>query len=130
MKKLAVLIFGVALSVILGALGAHFLKKHLTAEQLDSFKTGVHYQSMVCILLLIFTLMQSKFQLPKKPFLRVWHLVFWGMVLFSGSIYVLSTQSLWISSSLKWLGPVTPVGGVMMIAGLLYWGVLTARAKH
>ncbi|WP_439183780.1 DUF423 domain-containing protein [Carboxylicivirga taeanensis] len=109
---IAATIYG-ALAVVLGALGAHALKKVLTAAQLQSFEVGVKYQMYHAIVLLVigfFLTFETRLQ----------HLMGWsfiaGTFLFSFSIYLLSLSPL-MGVSLKFLGPVTPLGGLLMILG-------------
>jgi uncharacterized membrane protein YgdD (TMEM256/DUF423 family) len=117
MKKL--LIGGVVFSctgVMLGALGAHALKEQLDASQLASFETGVRYQLFHGLALMVVALIPVLSNSVKN-------LVFWffvvGLVLFSGSIYGLSTQAI-TGTKLSFLGPVTPVGGLLLILGWLF----------
>lgn len=115
MKQLVLIIGSLygALSVILGAFGAHALKKVLTLQQLESFEVGVKYQMYHAIVLLIigfYFSFDSKLQSSMG-----WSFII-GTFLFSGSIYLLSTASLY-GSSMKFLGPVTPLGGLLMIIG-------------
>lgn len=109
-------IFGL-LSVILGAFGAHFLKKKLTLEQLQSFETGVKYQMYHAIVLLILG-----FQLNNKLAIDnyIINSFIVGIILFSFSIYglVISSSK---NKKLKFLGPITPLGGLFLILG---WGLL------
>lgn len=114
--KQIVLVFGSiygALSVTLGALGAHALKKVLTESQLQSFEVGVKYQMYHAIVLLVigffFTFETRLQQMMGWSFIS-------GTFLFSFSIYFLSLSSL-IGANLKVLGPVTPLGGLLMILG-------------
>ena len=104
-------IFG-GLAVILGAFGAHALKALLSPELLSSFETGVRYQMFHALLLLILpSLGYNQHQLK-----RLWLLISTGIVLFSGSIYALSLGSV-LEWNVRWLGPVTPLGGTLLIAG-------------
>lgn len=108
-------LFG-AIGVILGALGAHFLKERLGAEQLSSFETGVKFQMYHAIVLLIMALLLDKFNY--KGLNTSILLIIAGTICFSFSIYILSTRSLFgMSGQLKFLGPVTPIGGLLLIAG-------------
>src|SRR3989344_2673676 len=102
----AFLIFGginAALVVLLGAFGAHGLKERLTAEMLAVYQTGVHYHLFHALGLLAVGLVAT--QIPASAYLK-WSgwLMLAGIVLFSGSLYVLSV------SGLRWLGMVTPFG--------------------
>ncbi|QFZ53515.1 DUF423 domain-containing protein [Oceanihabitans sp. IOP_32] len=104
-------IFGL-LSIIFGAFGAHALKKILSEEQLQSFEVGVKYQMYHAIVLLILGLNYA-FTTPA---------IYWcftlGTVLFSFSIYglVLSDAK---GKKLRFLGPVTPLGGLLLVIGWL-----------
>ena len=92
------------LAVMLGAFGAHALKKRLTPEMLDVFQTGVQYHFYHALGLLLIALLA--FQLPESSLLR-WSgwLMFAGILIFSGSLYILTL------TGLKWLGAITPIGG-------------------
>lgn len=106
------LFFGVT-AIILGAFGAHALKKHLTPEQLVSFETGVRYQMYHALFLLFLgsnKLIQSK---TKKI---VFLCISLGVVLFSFSIYLLATRPI-TAIDFKFLGPITPIGGLFLIVG-------------
>lgn len=103
----------IVLAIILGAFGAHALKQVLTAEKLTSFETGVRYQMYHGLALLIIGLSANKFNFDLKWFIR---LLVSGIVLFSGSIYLLSFQEI-LGIKLGFLGPITPIGGVLLIAG-------------
>lgn len=105
------------LAIVLGALGAHGLKKFLSLEQLASFETGVRYQMYHALFLLFVSQFQN---LAGSDKVIVFYLAAIGVVFFSGSIYVLSTSSM-TGIKAKFLGPVTPLGGVLMIAS---WGYL------
>lgn len=109
-----------AISVILGALGAHALEKVLSAESLESFNTGVRYQAWHSIALLAISFSPENFPL-KKWIMRTW---ITGIILFSGSIYLLSTRAL-SGMDLSFLGPVTPLGGLLMILG---WALVFVAA--
>ena len=121
MKQLVLIIGSLygAFSVILGAFGAHALKKVLTASQLESFEVGVRYQMVHAVVLLIigfYFSFESKLQTAMG-----WSFIS-GTFLFSVSIYLLSTASMY-GAGLKLLGPVTPLGGLLMIAGWILLSV-------
>jgi uncharacterized membrane protein YgdD (TMEM256/DUF423 family) len=109
-------IFGM-LAIILGAFGAHALKKVLSIEQLSTFETGVKYQMYHALFLLFIGLTTELSQKTKKI---IHYLVVVGVLFFSGSIYLLATNSL-TSFDFKIIGFVTPIGGVLLI---LAWGAL------
>ncbi|MCA5005325.1 DUF423 domain-containing protein [Sphingobacterium bovistauri] len=109
-------IFG-STAIILGAFGAHAIKKLISAEKLASFEVGVRYQMYAALLLLILG-----FQFNFESFserLAVYTITS-GTILFSCSIYFLSFAEYW-KKNLKFLGPITPLGGLLMIIG---WGAL------
>ena len=119
MKKTTLIIatiFGL-LSIILGAFGAHAFKEILSSEKLQSFETGVRYQMYAAIFLLVIGAFLS---FKSKTESWVSWLMIVGCVLFSLSIYLLSFQEIW-GVNLKFLGPITPLGGLSMI---LSWVVL------
>lgn len=101
------------LSVILGALGAHALRQRLEPHSLESFNTGVKFMFYHALALLIFGLIPNN----SKVFGWAVNLIITGTILFSGSIYILSTQQLAGISLPKPLGLITPLGGVSLIAG-------------
>ncbi|MDQ1160786.1 uncharacterized membrane protein YgdD (TMEM256/DUF423 family) [Chryseobacterium sp. SORGH_AS 447] len=118
--KTITLVFGAAygmLSVILGAFGAHALKKILSVERLESFETGVRYQMYAAFFLLIVGYI-LKFDTSSQKWISI--LMIAGTMLFSFSIYALSMQDYW-GMNLKFLGPITPLGGLLMI---ISWAML------
>ncbi|MCI3937758.1 DUF423 domain-containing protein [Chryseobacterium aahli] len=118
--KTITLVFGAVygmLSVILGAFGAHALKKILSVERLESFETGVRYQMYAAFFLLIAGYI-LKFDTSSQKWISILMIV--GTILFSFSIYGLSLQD-YLGANLKFLGPITPLGGLFMI---LSWGML------
>lgn len=108
----AAALFG-ALAVILGAFGAHGLRGKLTPAELENWKTAVDYQ-FYHTLALLFLSRFSKVPNRTISFAAIAFVV--GIVLFSGSIYLLSTRSI-TGINLPFLGPITPVGGVFLILG-------------
>jgi uncharacterized membrane protein YgdD (TMEM256/DUF423 family) len=109
-------IFGMT-AIILGAFGAHALKKVLDIEQLSTFETGVRYQMYHALFLIFITLLPNLSQKTKKT---IYYLVFFGVLLFSGSIYLLATNTL-TTFDFRTIGFVTPIGGFLLI---LAWTVL------
>lgn len=108
--------FGMS-AIILGAFGAHALKKLLTIDQLTSFETGVKYQ-MYHALFLLFLGLSS--QISHKTKKTIFILVVSGIVCFSGSIYLLSTTAI-TNVNFKSIGFITPIGGLLLIVA---WSVL------
>ncbi len=101
------------LAIILGAFGAHALKKVLTAEQLVTFETGVKYQMYHALLLLFVGLSVQVSEIAKK---RIFYFVIAGVLCFSGSIYLLATNDL-TTFDFKKIGFITPIGGLFLIVG-------------
>lgn len=99
------------ISIIFGAFGAHALKAVLNAEQLVSFETGVRYQ-MYHALFLLFVGMANVITEKQKKTIFILTLI--GILFFSGSIYLLATQGI-SGINFKFLGPVTPIGGMFLI---------------
>lgn len=98
-----------ALAVIIGAFGAHALKSKLTVDMLQVYKTGVEYHFYHALGLLLIGIISLQF----SSGLINWAAIFitLGIVLFSGSLYVLAI------TGIKWLGAITPLGGVSFIVG-------------
>lgn len=113
--RLAVLLG--ALAVILGAFGAHGLKKIAPESAVAIFETGVRYQFYHVFALALTAIMWKEF--PNKWIQRAGAVFIIGMILFSGSIYILT----WLVSANiaggRWVGPLTPTGGIFLIAGWL-----------
>tara|TARA_R110000868_G_scaffold162759_1_gene394245 strand:- start:105 stop:491 length:387 start_codon:yes stop_codon:yes gene_type:complete len=105
------------IAIILGAFGAHALKKILSADHLITFETGVRYQMYHSLFLI---LIGTIFELTEKTKKIIYYLVISGVVLFSGSIYLLATNEL-TPFDFKSIGFITPIGGLLLILG---WGVL------
>lgn len=106
-----------ALAVLAGAFGAHALRARLEPAQLDAWTTATHYHLLHSVALLAIGLAaphaSRSLQTPCALFLA-------GMLLFSGSIYALAL------GGPRWLGPITPIGGLCLIAG---WGTLAWLAR-
>ncbi|MCC7332437.1 MAG: DUF423 domain-containing protein [Flavobacteriales bacterium] len=108
-------------AVIFGALGAHALKQHLLPEQLVAFETAVRYQLFHALAILILSIVLKN---KSSKLLRTSiNLFFLGVILFSGSIYVLTLKSVLVFEQLRFVGPITPIGGFILILGwlLLIW---------
>jgi len=111
-------LFGLS-AVILGALGAHALKPLLTEVQLDSFATGVRFQVYHALLLIILS------QIPSFATRTILILLVLGTLLFSVSIYLLNVQEILGLGNLSFLGPITPIGGLLLITA---WLLLMIKA--
>jgi uncharacterized membrane protein YgdD (TMEM256/DUF423 family) len=111
-------------AVILGALGAHALKGHLTEIQLDAYKTASQYHFLHSLLIIGCGLISgSNLQFNPKRLALASKLLWLGMICFSGSIYLLTTRELIGLDGLRLLGPITPIGGILMAAGWLCIGL-------
>lgn len=114
------------IAIILGAFGAHALKKVLDAEQLLSFETGVRYQMYHALFLLFIGSIKLISEKTKK---NIYYLVLFGVILFSGSIYLLATKNV-TNVDFSIIGFITPIGGLLMIMawGLLFLNILKGKA--
>ncbi len=112
-----------ALSVILGAFAAHGLKKILTTDDLQIFETAVRYQFYHVFALLAAGILYKEF--PGKLMAWAGKLFITGVILFSGSLYLLCYVK-YNQLPLNWLGAITPFGGAAFIAGwvLLFLAVV------
>lgn len=111
-----------AAGVALGAFGAHALKSRLTAEMLAVWNTGVQYHLWHALGMVLVGL--SAAIVPDGPWMRAASvLLLAGIVLFSGSLYVLTL------TGIRGLGAITPIGGAAFILGwlLLAWGAWSGR---
>ena len=115
------------IAIILGAFGAHGLKKVLTIEQLTTFETGVKYQIYHAFYLFFIGTTTIINQKIKKI---IYNLTITGVILFSGSIYLLATNSL-TSIDFKVIGFVTPIGGLFLIISwfLLFFDLIKPKKK-
>ncbi|MCQ0111577.1 Uncharacterized membrane protein YgdD, TMEM256/DUF423 family [Zhouia amylolytica] len=115
------------LAVILGAFGAHGLKKLIDADAIGTFETGVKYQMYHALLLLF---VGGSSYLSNGAKMTIFYLVLIGVILFSGSIYGLATNNL-SSFDFKKIGFVTPIGGLLLIIawGMLIFNVLSIKTK-
>lgn len=112
-------------AIILGAFGAHALKKFLSIEQLATFETGVKYQMYHALFLLFLGLNSFVGQKAKK---LMFQLVVFGVIFFSGSIYLLATKPL-SGIDFSFIGIITPIGGALLIAawGILFWNICKSK---
>ena len=118
MSKLVIMLAGINgfLAVSLGAFAAHALRDRLSPELLNTFQTGVQYHIYHALALFGIGLMMINF--PASSILRISaYLMLAGLVFFSGSLYLLSI------TGIRWLGAITPIGGVFFLAAwaLIVW---------
>ena len=117
--------FLAALTIGLGAFGAHGLEKLVDADALATFETGVRYQMYHSIALLVIGFATV---IPANTRKWVFRFFIFGILFFSGSIYFLALKSI-LPFSVSFLGPITPIGGTLLIIGWLRlaYGLLTIR---
>lgn len=118
MKQLRIALVLLALAVVLGAFGAHALKARLSETSLEVWKTGVLYHFIHALGVLLLALLYKVEWLKPKSFQVSSWLMIIGILFFSGSIYGLSTTEIHLFN-VKWLGPITPFGGLFFISGWL-----------
>ena len=107
------------LGVVAGAFGAHALKQRISADMLTTFEIAVRYQ-MYHALGLIAVAWAASSQWDSRLLLPVGWLFVIGILIFSGSLYILSL------TGMRWLGAITPIGGLALIAGwaCLVWAAI------
>jgi uncharacterized membrane protein YgdD (TMEM256/DUF423 family) len=112
-----------ALAVALGAFGAHGLKKIVPPETVTTFETGVRYQFYHVFALLAVAILFGSFPGKNLQYAGVCFII--GIVLFSGSLYVLTALQATKTVGLRGIGAITPIGGVFFIVGwiLLFLGI-------
>lgn len=109
-------------AVSLGAFAAHGLKSMLGPDLLATFQTGVQYHMYHALAMLAVGILVTQF--PAQAGLRVaGYLFLAGILIFSGSLYVLAL------SGIRWLGAITPIGGVAFLAGWATLAWTMARAQ-
>ncbi|MFT5691338.1 MAG: uncharacterized membrane protein YgdD (TMEM256/DUF423 family) [Oceanicoccus sp.] len=99
-------------AVIIGAFGAHGLKHRLTVELMGVYQTAVQYHFYHSLALLAVGMLLLQYPNASAFQWSGW-LMFAGLIIFSGSLYVLAL------TGIKWMGAITPIGGVAFIAGWL-----------
>jgi len=109
------------LGVILGAFGAHALRKFLDPAMLSAWQTGVLYQMIHALALIVLAILVR--DTPDKMFVYAGYCLITGILLFSGSLYLLSTTGLRI------FGPVTPIGGIAFIVGWILFFTASLRSE-
>jgi len=118
-------VFGM-LAVILGAFGAHALKSLLVPADLQVWKTAVEYQFYHTLaLLFLSTFSRSRSRLIN---LASWFFTL-GVILFSGSLYLLAAKDLLNMNQFSYIGPVTPIGGLFFILGWISLLIATLKNK-
>jgi uncharacterized membrane protein YgdD (TMEM256/DUF423 family) len=120
--------FILALGIILGAMAAHALEKLISAEQLNSFETAVDYHIYHGLGLLILSFFGKV--LTEKQLTLLFRLFVTGLIFFSGSIYFLSTSTVYGLQNINSIvGPITPIGGLILITTWVVFGVMLLKKK-
>lgn len=109
------------IAVALGAFGAHALADRLSERDLQTFETGVRYQFYHAFALLAVAYAINRWPTSSLPVIAGWLFVA-GTLIFSGSLYVL------VGTGLRWLGAITPIGGVVFIVGWILLAVVAWRS--
>ena len=113
-----------ALSVLLGAFGAHALKSMVSGEKLQIFETGVRYQFMHAMALITLAIYCNQRNLSVKEQKSIgWaaHFFIAGTLLFSGSLYILTLIATSNHPLIRFIGPITPIGGLCFMLGWFLW---------
>lgn len=111
-------IFG-GLSVAAGAFASHALKEKLSERAMEIFETGARYQMSHALALLMVALLLSRAEAAQSMLVAAGVALIFGVVIFSGSLYILSL------TNIKWLGAITPLGGLGLMIG---WSCLAIAA--
>ena len=113
------------LAVILGAFGAHGLEGKISDKQLETWATANEYHFYHTLALLFL----STFSRAKSQSIKVSFIMFTvGILLFSGSLYLLSTRNLLGLENISVIGPITPIGGLCFMIGWI--ALFVAAIKH
>ena len=104
-----------ALGVGIGAFGAHGLKPYLDVAQTETFKTATLYHFIHIVAMLTIAMNSTKSKVNNLSF----YLFLAGVLCFSGSLYILSTRHLYGGDTWNFVGPITPIGGLLFIFGWL-----------
>jgi len=114
------------LAVALGAFGAHGLKKIVPAETIGTFETGVRYQFYHCFAVIVVGILFEKFTGSWMSYAGYAFLA--GMLLFSGSLYLLTILKATNTVGLNGIGIITPIGGLCLIAGWIFMLIAFIRS--
>ena len=110
------------IAILLGAIATHYLERFISSESIESFEVGVRYLTYHALALLVLSSISFSSKRVKQ---NIFNLITLGILLFSGSIFLLSFQAV-IPFSLRFLGPITPIGGGFLIIGwcLVLWSLI------
>jgi uncharacterized membrane protein YgdD (TMEM256/DUF423 family) len=101
------------IAIILGAFGSHLFKKHMDEGYLNAFETAVRYMVYHGLALLILSSLQRR--LRTSPLNFAFNTMLIGLFIFSGSIIIMSVSSIWLGDMVRWIGMITPIGGLLLI---------------
>ena len=107
-----------AVAVVLGSMGAHAMKPHLTAEAMNSWDTAVKYQYYQSMGLLVLAVAARTTDQASRAHAWAMHLIALGTLFFCASLYLRSSSPV-SGVDFTWLGPIAPIGGLLFIAGWL-----------
>lgn len=110
----------ISAAIALGAFGKHGLSGKVGERELEIFETAARYHMYNALALLILGVAHSHYNLPRFSIIRM--LILTGLSVFCISLYVMSAAPLFTDISLRWLGAITPIGGVCLISGWLIAG--------
>lgn len=116
-----------AMAVLLGAFGAHALKNVANATQLNTFETAVKYQFYHVFALAITGFLYASY--PSVNLVLAGKFFIGGMAIFSGSLYLLTILSLNGSNQFKWIGAITPIGGLLLVTAWLLLAISVFKSK-
>ena len=110
------------LAVVLGAFAAHGLKGKLSESMMSAFQTGVQYQMYHSLALILLVVLYR--QMPQTQLIYSAGFMLAGILLFSGSLYLLAL------TQVSWFGPITPLGGLCFIIGWALLGLSVLRTNN
>lgn len=135
MSKTSILLgsFFAATSIGLGAFGAHGLLKHVESGLMDlrmvqSFETAARYQMYHALALVLLGIVMKVYSDHKRLTIAMWLFVL-GTIFFSGSLYFIATRTIIGWENWQWIGPVTPIGGLLFIGGWISLIIHFIRTK-
>lgn len=116
-----------AIAVIIGAFGAHALKPLLSITELQTYETGVKYHFIHSLGILIIALLYNTTK--NKKLITAGYLLFAGILFFSFSLYLLALKQVLGIENWNFLGPITPIGGLLFISGwlVLCWSFISNK---
>jgi uncharacterized membrane protein YgdD (TMEM256/DUF423 family) len=116
-----------AIAVLLGAFGAHGLKNIASESLLNTYETAVKYQFYHVFALALTGMLYAYF--PSTYLVLAGKLFISGMIVFSGSLYLLTLLSLNSPTQFKWIGAITPIGGLLLVAAWLLLAISVFKFK-